>query len=285
MSQIQEMNAAVGALPPLLFEPTTRRIPPGLEGMEINEMRQKARAWVGPDLSRLPRHSLVMTLRQALEDDKVADRILRALPPQELAVAAVYRRYGGSVDGQVIRLELMARGLLEIIEDRTPYHTARKWKSNPIRALTESWVLISEQPDMGYYFSPHYSHGPEHSFERVQPARRHGSLDQTRRAAPVVDRTGRGSPAGRYHYRTLGGRGGARPVASLRLRIGPRIGEGPQERAPLDAGPPGHGEGRPPGQGPRFPAPRPARLLLRTPAAGGCGPDPSGTRHRPIPPR
>ena len=129
-------------------------------------MRKKARAWVGPDLSRLPRHSLVMTLRQALEDDNVADRILRALPPQELAVAAVYRRYGGSVDGQVIRLDLMARGLLEIIEDRTPYHTARKWKSNPIRALTESWVLISEQPDMGYYFSPHYSQGPEHSFER-----------------------------------------------------------------------------------------------------------------------
>ena len=166
MSEIQKMNAAVGALPPLLFVPTTRRIPPGLEGMEINEMRKKARAWVGPDLSRLPRHSLVMTLRQALEDDNVADRILRALPPQELAVAAVYRRYGGSVDGEVIRLELMARGLLEIIEEKTPYHTAKKWKSNPIRALTESWVLISERPDMGYYFSPYYTHGPEHSFER-----------------------------------------------------------------------------------------------------------------------
>jgi hypothetical protein len=166
MSEIQKLNAAVGALPPLLFVPTTRRIPPGLEGMDINEMRRKARPWVGPDLSRLPRYSLVMTLRQALEDDHVADRILRALPPQELAVAAVYRRYGGSVDGEVIRLDLMARGFLEIIEEKTPYHTAKKWKSNPIRALTESWVLISERPDMGYYFSPYYTHGPEHSFER-----------------------------------------------------------------------------------------------------------------------
>jgi hypothetical protein len=166
MSEIRNMNAAIGALPPLLFEPTTRRIPPGLEGMDLNEMRKKARAWVGSDLSLLPRQSLVTTLRKAMEDDASAERILRSLPPQELAVAAVYRRYGGSVDGEVIRLDLMARGLLEIIEDRTPYHTARKWKSNPIRALTESWVLISERPDMGYYFSPYYTHGPEHSFER-----------------------------------------------------------------------------------------------------------------------
>jgi hypothetical protein len=165
MSQIPT-NAAIDALPPLLFEPTSRRIPPGLEGMDLNEMRKKARAWVGPELSLLPRHSLVMTLRQALEDDNVAERILRALPPQELAVAAVYRRYGGSVDGEVIRLDLMARGLLEIIEVPTPYHIARTWKSNPIRALTEAWALISERPDMGFYFSPYYTHGPEHSFER-----------------------------------------------------------------------------------------------------------------------
>ena len=67
-----------------------------------------------------------------MEDDKVADRVLAALPPQELAVAAVYRRYGGSVNGEVIRLDLMARGLLEIIEDRTPY--TRSGSGNPTRS-------------------------------------------------------------------------------------------------------------------------------------------------------
>ena len=160
------MNAATGALPPLLFEPTTRRIPPGLAGIDLNELRKKARTWVGADLSRLSRDSLVTTLRQSLEDDQRAAVVLRSLPPEQQAVAAVYRRYGGSVDGEVIRLELMARGLLEIVEERTPYHTIRKWKSNPIRALTDSWVLVSERPDLGYYFSPYYTHGPEHSFER-----------------------------------------------------------------------------------------------------------------------
>ena len=64
------MNAATGALPPLLFEPTTRRIPPGLEGIDLNELRKKARTWVGADLSRLSRDSLVTTLRKSLEDDQ-----------------------------------------------------------------------------------------------------------------------------------------------------------------------------------------------------------------------
>ena len=160
------MNAAIDALPPLLYEPTTLRIPPGLSGIDLNELRRKSRAWVGADLGRLPRDSLVAALRKALQDDEVAGRILGSLPPQELAVAAVYRRYGGSVDGEVIRLDLMSRGLLEIVEDRTPYHTARKWKSDPVRALVDAWVLISEQPDLGYYFSPHYTYGPSHSFER-----------------------------------------------------------------------------------------------------------------------
>ena len=101
-----------------------------------------------------------------MEDDSVAQRILRSLLPHHLAVAAAYRRYGGSVDGEVIRMDLMARGILEITEEVTPRHTTRKWKSNPIQDLTDSWVLISERPDLGYYFSPYYIHGPDHSFER-----------------------------------------------------------------------------------------------------------------------
>ena len=81
-------------------------------------------------------------------------------------MAAVYSRYGGSVDGEVIRLDLMARGLLEIVEDRTPYYAAKKWKSNPVRSLSDSWMLISERVYLGYYYTPYYVQGPEHSFER-----------------------------------------------------------------------------------------------------------------------
>jgi Helicase conserved C-terminal domain len=161
------MSTTTGALPPILFEPTTRCVPAGLEHMELNELRKKARVWVGADQSRLPRDSLVTAMRRAMEDDKAASRVLDSLSPVERAVAAVYRRYGGSVDGEVIRLDLMARGLLEIIEERhSDHYTARKWKSNPVRVLADSCVLISERPDIGYYYSPFYDQGPDQSFER-----------------------------------------------------------------------------------------------------------------------
>ena len=89
---------------------------------------------------------------------------------------------------------------------------------------------------MGYYFSPYYSHGPEHSFERYSL---HAGI--ARLSNPPGRPGGRyrrpRSPGGRYHRRAVSGRGGAGPVPSLHLPGGPRIGEGTQGWAPLHAGP------------------------------------------------
>jgi hypothetical protein len=88
-----------------------------------------------------------------MEAPAVAARVLRSLDPQELAVAAVYRRYGGSVDGEVIRLDLMARGLLQIIENQvTDSYTSRQWRRDPIRSLTDQSILLSERDHLGYYY-------------------------------------------------------------------------------------------------------------------------------------
>ena len=160
------MNEATGALPPLLFQPSHRRLPAGLDHMDVHTLRKKARPWIGFDPSRLPSDTLIAELRKALENGHNAEEVFRSLAPSERHVAAVYKRYGGSVDGEVIRLDLMARGLLEIVEDKTPYTTIRRWKANPIRALADSWVLYTEQAYLGYYYPSYYAQGPEHSFER-----------------------------------------------------------------------------------------------------------------------
>jgi len=162
------MNAATKALPPLLFEPSVGRVPPGIEVMEINEVRRKGRSWAGIDLSRIPRDALIAVVRKAMGDARNAERVVHSLSRMELAVAAVYARHGGSVDGDVIRLDLMARGLLEIVEERGPYHTLKKWKSNPIPALANSWVLISEHTErLGYHSSSYDPNpGPDRGFHR-----------------------------------------------------------------------------------------------------------------------
>jgi hypothetical protein len=135
--------------------------------MDLNVLRKKARLWVGSHANQLSRHALVSALRQALENDSVAVRVLESLSPVERTVAAIYRRYGGSVSGEVIRLDLMARGLLEIVEEKySAERTVRRWKSNPVQGLVDSGILISEQPEAAYSYSSYYHHGPEHSFER-----------------------------------------------------------------------------------------------------------------------
>ena len=246
--------------------------PPGLSGIDLNELRKKARTWVGADLSRLPRDSLVTTLRQSLEDDQRAAVILRSLPAEQQAVVAVYRRYGGSVDGEVIRLDLLSRGLLEIVEERTPYHTARKWKSDPIRALVDAWVLISEQPDLGYYFSPRYTYGPSHSFERY--SLHAGMVRSIRPAGPPPWSL---SPAdAEPKAATITGRSAAEVAVdlsrvfaylsghgSVKVRkngdLSTTVLRGMEKAVPLDAGA-------------DFRLPDPHGLYLRTPASRGCGP-------------
>ncbi|MFI5459435.1 MAG: helicase-associated domain-containing protein [Isosphaerales bacterium] len=142
------MQATTDTSHPLLFSPSSRTLPADLEHLNLNDLRQKARFWLDPSQMTLPRDSLVKVLRLALEDDTAAGRVLLSLSPDERAVASVYRRHGGSVDGEVIRLDLMARGLLEIVEDRiTATYSHRRWKQNPIVALENRWALFAHAPD------------------------------------------------------------------------------------------------------------------------------------------
>ncbi len=244
------MTPSPGRSLPLLFAPSTRRVPGGLEHMRLDPLRKAARTWLDAGLSSLPREDLISRLRKALEDDAAAARVLRSLTSQERAVAAAYARYGGSVDGQVIRLDLMARGLLEIIERKySEHYIQRQWKQNPITAMVERWILLSEEIDLGYSYSSYsYGSGPDSPLPRYSL---HAGI--ARRPGPVVDSAGGGHPRG--HHPAVAGRGGPGPVPGLRLPGGPRLGQGPEGRVPGRPGPPGPGEGRAPGRGCRSPAP------------------------------
>ena len=61
---------------------------------------------------------------------------------------AVYCRYGGMADGELIRIDLLDRGLLEVVEKRySEHHTSREWKSNPIKSLADRWILRMTAPN------------------------------------------------------------------------------------------------------------------------------------------
>ena len=83
----------------------------------------------------------------------------------ERTVAAVYRRYGGSVNGEVIRIDLMARGVLEIQEHRvSDFYVRKQWKHNPIAAMAGRWILLPEGPSAHYSYGYYYGEGPDRPF-------------------------------------------------------------------------------------------------------------------------
>jgi hypothetical protein len=152
--------------PHILFCPTTRSLAAELDRLNQSDLRKKARHWVY-GANKMPKDALLAAVRNAMEDAAVAARVLRSLNREELAVATVYRRYAGSVNGEVIRLDLMARGLLQIIEYRiSDHYTSKQWKRDPIRSLANEWVLLVERDHLAYIYSTARGHGPDNSFDR-----------------------------------------------------------------------------------------------------------------------
>src|SRR5438067_13756372 len=108
------MTATPSPLPPLLFHPDNVRVPPGLEHMRLSETRKAARVWAGPEAAKLPAGRCEEALRRALKDDRAAAHVLDSLGADDRAVLSVYRRHGNTLDGTVLRIDLLERGLVEI---------------------------------------------------------------------------------------------------------------------------------------------------------------------------
>jgi Helicase conserved C-terminal domain len=160
------MKESAANPPSILFCPSTRSLPADLDHLNQHDLRKKARQWVN-GANKLSKDALLAAVKKALEDTAVAARLLRSLDPQEFAVATVYRRYGGSVNGEVIRLDLLARGHLQIIENRvSDFYTRKQWKRDPISSLANQWVLLAERERLGYFSSFASGQGPDKSFER-----------------------------------------------------------------------------------------------------------------------
>ena len=160
------MSKNADALPHVLSLPSTRRVPDDLSFLTVTELRKPARIWLSADQSKLAKERLVAALRKALDDDTVAKRVLSGLSPAECAVLAAYRRYGGSVDGEVIRLDLMARGLLQIQESRlSDTYTRRQWTRNLVKELANCWILLPEQRAREQFYYGFYGDDPHRSFE------------------------------------------------------------------------------------------------------------------------
>ena len=159
------MSANQGALPLLLSNSESYPISFDPYRTNVTELKKIAKRWLEGKQAPTSREPLVQALQEALQGEKGAAFAVRSMTKQEREVASVYRRYGGNVSGELIRVELMTRGILEILDHKeSEYYQYRTWKSNPIESLANQWVLLSAEYADPYGYR--YGFAPERVFQR-----------------------------------------------------------------------------------------------------------------------
>ena len=113
----------------------------------LADLRKLAEVWLIPNVKQLDHKKLIGQLRAAFQDATTAQAIVSGLSATDRAVLQAYRRYGtGMVSGAVMRMDLMARGLLKVYEKNPGQRFVyRHWERDPTKRLSERAFLVTPQ--------------------------------------------------------------------------------------------------------------------------------------------
>ena len=113
----------------------------------LSDLRKLAQVWLIPNAKQLDQQKLVAQLQAAFQDKTTAQTLVSQLSAADRAVLQAYLRYGtGTVSGAVMRMDLMARGLLRLNEQKkTTGYVHRHWEREPTLRLKERAFLITPQ--------------------------------------------------------------------------------------------------------------------------------------------
>jgi hypothetical protein len=125
---------------PFLLAGKRGRAEPNIENLNSEAVKRAARFSVGKEVNALRKAECILRLTHALRDGKRAAEVVAALRPEERAVLAVVRRYGGSISGVLLRRELLARGIIK--EPKREELGYRRPEADPVLGLCERLVLI-----------------------------------------------------------------------------------------------------------------------------------------------
>ncbi len=143
---------------------------PSVEHLNSEAVKKAARFWVGKEVNALRKAQCILRLTHALCDGKRVAEVVAALRPQERAVLAVVRRYGGSISGVILRRELLSRGIIKE-PTREELRLYRHREADPVLDLCERLVLVKEPARYDSY-SYSYSYGSSREYPDVAlPAR------------------------------------------------------------------------------------------------------------------
>ncbi len=131
-----------GPLPHILSRPGASPTSDYFRHVDATRLSKAVTWWCGKGHSKLSRAERETKLVAAFKDQAAVAEVMRNLGPPERAVLGAYRRFGGAVNGTVLRLDLLARGVLEIVEDTRWMSRITRWKRDVVKELAERLVLL-----------------------------------------------------------------------------------------------------------------------------------------------
>ena len=158
------------SLPHILQRLSVRKLPSSLDSMNVSELKHVGRPWLTREQLKLNRDALLKTLRNAFMSQEGANRVCQGLVPHERSVLEACCRYGGVVEGEVLLIDLKARGLFEVVEKKvSDRHIEVSWKHNPLNDITREGILLDDSPGEGYHDYPnsYYMFNPRSSIKRL----------------------------------------------------------------------------------------------------------------------
>jgi len=143
-----------GPVLPFVLAAKHERTEPNLEHLSSDGAKRAARFWVGKEANSLRKAECIESLTRALRDPERAAAVVSALRPEERAVLAVVRRFGGSISGVLLRRELLARGIVKEPNREKPDYSHRE--VDPVEDLCEHLVLVGGYQSYSYGFPREY---------------------------------------------------------------------------------------------------------------------------------
>jgi hypothetical protein len=160
------------ALPHILASSQSAGPVPDLTRYTVAKLRKIATFWGMPKTSKVPAAEMEAVVRRLWADRDAAGQVIGRLRPDELAVLTTLRRYGSRASGEVLRLDLLARGVLRIVERPTGYGGRfREWAGNSIPSLAERGALLGPAREDYYYGGYGYGGTADKAFPtyRIHP--------------------------------------------------------------------------------------------------------------------
>ena len=109
--------------------------------MDAGAAKTAARFWAGKSAYSLPKAQAIEAVERTMKDKARCREIFETLPEDQKAVLSIFKRYGGTLLGEVLECEVRIRGLAREVQYGEASHRFTRWEE-PVGLMQQRLLLM-----------------------------------------------------------------------------------------------------------------------------------------------